>query len=137
MWWSPGRLPPLRHPAAGRGSSAAAPSGDRDPADHAGGDRAPSASVGVSLLLHQHMRHLAGGRGSDPFWAQAQCLGGSAGQCLSLEFQQDPGASGSATGGRDQLRDNRKDPPGSERRAGAADESGHRLCPSAAGGLRR
>lgn len=82
----------LQHPAAGKGFSAAAPSGDRDPVDHAGGDRTPAAPVGMSLLLYQHLRHLAGGRGSDPLWAPTQCLGGSAGQCLPLEFQQYPGA---------------------------------------------
>ena len=89
------------------------------------------------VVIEHRLRHLAGGCGSHPLWAQAQCPGGSAGQCLPLEFQQDPGAAQSATGGRDQLRDDRNDPPGSERRAGAGDARGPGFCPSAAGGLCR
>ena len=83
------------------------------------------------------MRQATGGRGVQPLRAQAQCPGGSAGQCLPSEFQQDPGATGSAAGGGDQPWGDRNNPPALERSFRAADESGHRLCPSAACGLRR
>ena len=58
----PEPLPPLRHVAGWRGSRPIAPSGDRDSANHAGGDQTPAAPAGVILLFHQHLRHSAGVR---------------------------------------------------------------------------
>ncbi len=46
----------------------------------------------VSLLLHQHLRHAAGGCGSQSLRPHTQCSGGPAGQCLPFEFQKDLGA---------------------------------------------
>jgi hypothetical protein len=63
----------------GPGALAITSSGDRDPADHASSDRKQAAPVGVSLLLHQHLRLVTGGCGAQPLWAPAQCPGGAAG----------------------------------------------------------
>ena len=69
-------LPPLRHPAAGRESRSVAASGDRDPADHAAGDRASVASPGLPLLLHQHLRRVAGGCGANRYGPRLSALVG-------------------------------------------------------------
>ena len=79
---------------------------------------------------------VAGGCGSQPLRPPAQCPGGSAGQCLPVEFQQDPGAARSAAGGGDQPRGDRNDPPALERSTGATDGRSAGCRPSAAGGLR-
>ena len=71
-WWSTTPIPvALRDVAGWRGSRPIAPSGNRDSANHAGGDRTPAAPAGVPLLFHQHLRHVAGRCGSQSIRTQA------------------------------------------------------------------
>lgn len=85
-------------PLEGPGPSFLALLGDVDQVP-AAGVRAPSASSDLPLLFLQHLRHAAGGWGSQSVQPWAQCLGGPAWPCLPVEYQQDSGAAGSAAGG--------------------------------------